>query len=119
MRNSDAVEIHRKLVRDNIPDVILANGDHPQWHRIVDDSAYLAALHAKVVEEARELQDAGPADRIHELADLFEVVTALMVELGISEAELQDAAGRKREVKGGFTERVWLERVVLGQATDT
>jgi predicted house-cleaning noncanonical NTP pyrophosphatase (MazG superfamily) len=55
MRNNDAAEVHRKLVRNNIPDVIAANGDRPRWHRMVDDSDYLAALDAKVVEEAREL----------------------------------------------------------------
>jgi predicted house-cleaning noncanonical NTP pyrophosphatase (MazG superfamily) len=118
MRNSDAIEVHQKLVRDNIPDVILANGDRPRWHPIVDDSDYLAALHAKVVEEARELQDAAPGNRIHELADLFEVSTALMAELGITEAELKDVADRKRAVRGGFTQRIWLEHVELRNTTE-
>jgi hypothetical protein len=68
--NNDAVEVHRKLVRDRIPDVIAANGDRPHWHRLVDDSDYLAA-------------------------------------------------DRKRAARGGFEERVWLEHVELGNATDS
>ncbi len=108
-----------KLVRDNIPDVIIANGDRPHWRHMVDDSDYLAALHTKVVEEAQELQDASPENRIHELADLFEVAIALMAELGITEAELKDVADRKRAARGGFTQRIWLEHVELGNATES
>ena len=113
MRSSEAVEVHRKLVRDKIPDVILGNGDRPDWRQIVDDTEYLTALTAKLVEEAREVQEASPANRIHELADLFEVATALMTELGITEAELKYDADRKRAARGGFTQRIWLEQVEL------
>ncbi|WP_337110044.1 nucleoside triphosphate pyrophosphohydrolase [Prescottella equi] len=98
--------------------MIGANGDAPQWRPIVDDSEYLAALLAKVVEEAKELQDASPENRIHELADLFEVASALRKELGISEAALKDVADHKRATKGGFTQRIWLEHVELGEASN-
>ncbi|GCE40151.1 hypothetical protein Rhow_003794 [Rhodococcus wratislaviensis] len=81
MRNDNTIEVHRKLVRDNIPDVIRANGGTPHWRALVDDSDYLAAVHAKVVEEARELRGASPEERVDELADLLEVTTALMAAL--------------------------------------
>ena len=113
--SSGAVEVHRKLVRDSIPDVILANGDRPHWRPIVDDSDYLAALLTKVVEEARELQDASPENRIDELADLLEVTAALMTELGITDSEVKNVADRKRAARGGFTKRIWLDHVELGQ----
>ncbi|GBF17596.1 hypothetical protein Br6_05003 [Rhodococcus sp. Br-6] len=115
MTNGDALEVHRKLVRDNIPDVILANGDHPHWRPIVNDSDYLAALLTKVVEEAKELHDASPENRIDELADLFEVAAALMTELEITDAEVKDVADRKRAARGGFTRRIWLDHVEIGR----
>lgn len=96
--------------------MILANGDLPQWRPIVDDSDYLAALLTKVVEEARELQDASPENRIDELADLFEVAAALMTELGITDSEVKDVGDRKRAARGGFTKRIWLDHVELGKA---
>ena len=60
MRNDNTIEVYRKLLRDNIPDVIRANDGTPRWHTLVDDSEYLAALHVKVVEEATELHGASP-----------------------------------------------------------
>ncbi|ORL97895.1 nucleoside triphosphate pyrophosphohydrolase [Prescottella equi] len=115
MGSIDAVEVHRKLFRDNIPDVILANGDPPHWRPIVDDSDYPSALLAKLVEEARELQDASPENRIDELADLFEVAAALMTEIGITSSEVKDVADRKRAARGGFTKRIWLDHVEIGK----
>ncbi|QQZ12677.1 hypothetical protein [Rhodococcus sp. 21391] len=56
--------------------MITADGDRPHWHRLVDDSDYLTALHTKVVEEARELREASPEERVFELADLLEVTTS-------------------------------------------
>nr|WP_304363172.1 nucleoside triphosphate pyrophosphohydrolase [Rhodococcus koreensis] len=79
---------------------------------------YLAALHTKVVEEARELQDASPDERVDELADLLEVTTALIAALGITEAEVKQAADRKRATRGGIERRIWLEHVELGGASD-
>ena len=109
--NDNTTEVHRKLLRDNIPDVIRANDGTPRWHTLVDDSEYLAALHVKVVEEARELQDASPEERVDELADFLDVTTALMAALGITEAEVKQAAERKRVARGGFECRICLEHV--------
>jgi predicted house-cleaning noncanonical NTP pyrophosphatase (MazG superfamily) len=110
-----STQIHRKLVRDRIPELVRAAGDVPTWSRLTDDDAYLTALCDKVVEEVGELRAASAAERVEELADLFEVVRALSAALGVAMSDVQAAAARKRAERGGFGERVWLEQVVLGE----
>ena len=46
-----------KLVRDGIPRIIEAGGGHPVT-RVLDQVGYLAALRAKLVEEAEEARAA-------------------------------------------------------------
>ena len=61
--HTETIEVHRKLVRDKIPERILDGGDRPQWWSLVDDDEYLRALRSKVVEEATEVRDASPSER--------------------------------------------------------
>jgi predicted house-cleaning noncanonical NTP pyrophosphatase (MazG superfamily) len=44
---------HHKLVRDQIPQIIAADGGRPVT-RVLDQASYRAALRAKLLEEARE-----------------------------------------------------------------
>lgn len=48
---------YHKLVRDQIPRIIEADGGQPVTH-VLDRAGYLAALRAKLVEEAEEAQAA-------------------------------------------------------------
>jgi predicted house-cleaning noncanonical NTP pyrophosphatase (MazG superfamily) len=100
----------RKLVRDRIPELIQADGRHPVT-RVLDDAAYRAALLAKLVEEAREASDAVPAGLPGELADVLEVLRALTATAGMSWAQLLALADDKRDRRGGFTNRIFLESV--------
>jgi predicted house-cleaning noncanonical NTP pyrophosphatase (MazG superfamily) len=100
----------RKLVRDRIPELIQADGRHPVT-RVLDDAAYRAALLAKLVEEAREASDAAPAGLPGELADVLEVLRALTATAGMSWAQLLALADDKRDRRGGFTNRIFLESV--------
>ncbi|NKZ73530.1 phosphoribosyl-ATP pyrophosphohydrolase [Rhodococcus hoagii] len=114
MGSSGAVEFHRKLVRDNIPDVILANGDRPHWRPIVDDSDYLAALLTKVVEEAKELQGRVAGEPNRRVGRPARGCRRLMAELGMADSEVKKVADRKRTTRGGFTKRIWLDHVEMG-----
>lgn len=101
---------HNKLVRDRIPEIITANGEHPVTH-VLDDAGYRAALLAKLVEEAGEASQAAAHDLPEELADVLEVVQALAAAAGLSWAQLRTLADGKRASRGGFRERVYLEYV--------
>lgn len=96
-----------KLVRDGIPALIEARGGSADVS-VLDADEYVAALHEKLREEAAELEAAPPDSQLEELADVYEVMTALVTLLGFSMVQVQDAADKKRAERGGFDERLWL-----------
>ncbi len=102
--------VYRKLVRDRIPDIIRAGGEVPLT-RILEPDEFIAALIAKLHEEAGELGSAGPDQVLGELADVHEVLAALTVALGFTSKDVELAAASKRSERGGFDERVWLDDV--------
>ena len=99
--------IHRKLVRDKIPQIIEGSGK-TCITRSLSDAEYLAALDAKLQEELNEYQ----ADKsMEELADLLEVMMAVAEARGHTFAEVEALRREKAEKRGGFRERIWLESV--------
>jgi predicted house-cleaning noncanonical NTP pyrophosphatase (MazG superfamily) len=97
-----------KLVRDRIPEIIAAEGRQAEV-RALSDEEYDAALLDKLVEEVEELRSAGPEDRLEEAADLYEVLLAIVAQLDCDAETLAAVAARKRETRGAFAQRLWLE----------
>lgn len=104
--------VYGKLVRDRIPEIIAADGQTPKV-RVLDDRALLPALIAKLHEEAEEVASAEPNARLGELADVREVLTALTIAFGFTEAQVDEAAASKRAERGGFAQRLWLDEVLI------
>jgi predicted house-cleaning noncanonical NTP pyrophosphatase (MazG superfamily) len=105
------VTIHRKLVRDGIPDLIRSEGRRPVVEVLAADERR-GALLAKLVEEAAEAADAEGADLAEELADVLEVVRALAAELGLSLGDVTELADGKTAARGGFARGLFLVEVV-------
>lgn len=102
---------YRKIVRDRVPELIVAKGGKPQ-SRILAPDDYARLLREKLVEEARELVGAQTYDAlVAELADVLEVVRALQKVHGISGESLEAVCAGKRAERGGFDGRVYLESV--------
>ena len=101
---------HNKLVRDQIPEIIAADGSQPVT-RVLGDAGYEAALRTKLLEEAREAQAAPDGKLLPELADALEVLQALARAHDMSWADVVSEAGRKRAERGGFDKRIFLEHV--------
>lgn len=97
-----------KLVRDRVPAIIRAKGEEPTV-RVLSPGEYLPALLEKLVEEAMEAQEAGAEDLLNELADVQEVIRAILDALDWDVHTLEEAAERKAEARGAFTARLWLE----------
>jgi predicted house-cleaning noncanonical NTP pyrophosphatase (MazG superfamily) len=97
-----------KLVRDKIPDLIVAAGEQART-RVLDDDSYAAALFDKLIEEAQELRGADPPERLEEAADVYEVMLAVAALLGVTLADVATMAAAKRADRGAFTERIWLD----------
>ncbi len=101
---------YHKLVRDGIPRIIETGGGQPVT-RVLDQAGYLAALRAKLVEEAEEAQAASDRQLQSELADVLEVLQALAAAHGMSWEDVMAEATRKRDERGGFDQRIFLEYV--------
>jgi predicted house-cleaning noncanonical NTP pyrophosphatase (MazG superfamily) len=101
---------YNKLIRDRIPEVIQADGRRAVT-RVLDSHDYQSALLAKLVEEANEAQVASADDLAGELADIFEVLQALVAGLAMTWEELRALAAAKRRQRGGFTQRLFLEYI--------
>jgi predicted house-cleaning noncanonical NTP pyrophosphatase (MazG superfamily) len=101
---------YHKLVRDQIPAIITADGGQPVI-RVLDDAGYEAALRAKLLEEAHEAQAAADGQLASELADVLEVLRALAAAHHMSWEDIVSEAARKRAERGGFDNRIFLEYV--------
>lgn len=105
---SQGEKVYNKLVRDKIPELIRAAGQEPVF-RIADRRQYKLLLQQKMWEEVEEFITSGKNE---ELADILEVVKALATEQGMSWNELVALTDKKALQRGGFGDRVVLERVL-------
>ena len=96
-----------KLVRDKIIDIIKNNGENPKYHTLTDEE-YLEELHKKLFEEANEFVE---EDSVEELADLLEVLYSIAKVKNISLEEVEKIRLKKREKRGGFEDKIYLETV--------
>ena len=105
-------QIYNKLVRDNIPDIIVSNGETPIT-RILSSEEYKQELEKKLYEEYQEvLNTTNSKDRIEELADMLEIIISLAKLEERSLDDVIEVAKTKREKRGGFEERIYLEKVI-------
>lgn len=102
-----SIKYYRKLVRDKIPEIIESKGQSCQT-RVLGDEEYLKELRTKLEEEVQEYLESGD---LEEIADILEVLDALVVAQGSSLSEVREMQERKKEERGGFDEKVFLESV--------
>ena len=96
--------VYNKLVRDKIPQIIAASGKKCTTE-VLQEDAYLQKLDEKLGEELAEYQE---SKSLEELADLLEVMAAVVKARGYTWEELERIRARKREKRGGFEERILL-----------
>lgn len=100
------MQIYNKLVRDNMPDRIIAKGEECLFHTATEEE-YRTKLREKLLEEWQEYLENGSSD---ELADILEVVEALGLLTGDSFENLLKKKLKKKEERGGFEKRIVLEQ---------
>jgi predicted house-cleaning noncanonical NTP pyrophosphatase (MazG superfamily) len=96
---------YHKLVRDRIPDIIKAKGGN-YVAREAGPEEFLVKLKEKLREEVEEFI---ASESREEMADIYEVIDALLKEKNMDEADVVAAQKQKREERGGFEKRIILE----------
>lgn len=99
-----------KLWRDKLVDTMQQKyNSRINWHHL-NDEEFNAELRIKLAEEIQEVIVAQSRDElIAELADVFEVIDSLTKLHGISEQEIVTAQTKKRDERGGFEGRKFVE----------
>lgn len=104
----DSLKIpQNKLVRDRIPEIIRQAG-RDFGVETMKEEEFRQALRTKLVEEAQEAAAATGADLVTELADLCEVMNALMAVYGIDRETVLKEQQQRQIERGGFSRRIKL-----------
>ena len=102
------MKIYNKLVRDKIPEIIAGDNGKTCVTRIMEDAEYLKALNTKMQEELKEYLESGD---VEELADLEEVLRAILDVKKVSYDEFEKISKAKVNKRGAFKKKIFLESV--------
>ncbi len=101
--------IYNKLVRDNIIKKIEKKWWTAKYH-IANDDEFKIKLKEKLIEEAKELNEAKTIKEIrNELSDVLKVTKEIMKLHNISEKEIKEIMKKKDEKAGGFDQKIILD----------
>jgi len=105
-----SVKIYNKLVRDKIPQIIKQSGKQAIIEEVFGKE-YLELLNAKLGEELQEYIE---SESVEELADLVEVIYAILEYKDVSLREFEVIRNRKVEERGAFKKKLLLKEVSDG-----
>lgn len=102
------MKTYNKLVRDKIPEIIKNNGAKAVNTKILSDEEYLISLNTKLEEELKEYLESG---EVEELADLEEVLRAILDAKSTSYDKFEEIRQNKTNKRGAFKNKIFLESV--------
>ena len=94
--------IYNNLVRDKISQIIAGDNGKTCVTRIMEDDEYLKSLNTKIQDELKEYLESGD---VEELADLEEVLRAILDAKDVSYVEFEKIRNSKVEKRGAFKKR--------------
>lgn len=101
------IKQYHKLVRDRIPEIIEADGRTCVCETLSDED-YISLLDQKLNEELAEYQE---SKSLEEMADLLEVMWAVVKARGWTLKELEQVRAGKAAKRGGFEKKILLKEV--------
>lgn len=102
------MRVYNKLIRDKIPQIIEASGNKPILEKL-DKAQYIKALNEKLGEELNEYYE---DNSVEELADLVEVVYAILKYKEVPLHKFEEIRKNKVDKHGAFEERLFLKEVI-------
>ena len=99
-------KIFNKLVRDKIPEIMIGKGCKPVT-RILNNEEYILELNKKLLEEVNEYLESG---EVLELADITEVLLAILKHKKSSFEEMNKIREKKANKRGSFDNKIFLIR---------
>lgn len=98
------MKVYNKLVRDKIPEIMRENDAMPVI-RILNNKEYVEELKKKLQEEVSEYLESG---EIEELADMQEVMLAILDAENVEVADFEKIRTDKVLKKGAFSKKIFL-----------
>lgn len=102
--------LYDKLIRDHIPNLIAQSGRRCTTE-VLSEAEFRQALRTKLVEEAKEVLAADSIELPTELADVLEVLDALLEAHGLSISTIRHLQQARRQERGGFAQRLRLKSI--------
>ena len=96
---------YNKLIRDKIPEIIQAEG-RKCTVEVLSDEDYLFHLNKKLVEEVNEYAE---SNDVEELADLEEVLRAILDAKGVDYNSFEEIRLNKVNKRGAFKKKLLLK----------
>ena len=105
--------VYNKLIRDKIVDIIEKDGKKAIVSTL-NDEQYKIELLKKLLEEANEVANSSNSNEtLEELADVLEVIRYLAKINGKELNDIIAIADKKKEKRGGFDDKVFLEKTII------
>ena len=98
-----------KLIRDRIPEIIIANNKTLNIKVITDDTEFFSFLKKKLTEEVNEFLEATDDNNAQEeIADIFEVIEEICDFKQYKKDIIENYKLNKKNERGGFKKRIVL-----------
>ena len=98
---------YNKLIRDHIPEIIEQSGKEFAIETMNEDE-FQKALFAKLIEESIEASESENTGLIKEIADILEVIDAILINCEIEIGTVLDLQTKRRLERGGFEKKLKL-----------
>src|SRR3989338_7170464 len=102
----DTMRVFRKLIRDNMPEIMAAKGTPILTRALEDDVEFIAALENKLLEEVQELRNKEQPALV-QIAYMREILDALIKAYKILPEQVVEERKKKMEERGGFEKRLF------------
>lgn len=107
-----------KLIRNKLPPRMVEEGVVVNSHTL-NQEEYSLKLKEKLIEEAKEVSLAESIEELKiELADVLEVIHALLENYQIPFQEIEQARLEKREINGHFTPETFIHHIEVASSND-